>query len=92
MPDKKTLTFTLMDAPYEQARSTTAFRLMLAIPHLILVGGAGLGLASSGGGGTTTSVGGGRTSGSSQEQGKETSVSVGVGRDREWAPLMPLTA
>jgi tRNA 2-thiouridine synthesizing protein D len=28
MPDKKTLTFTLMDAPYEQARSTTAFRLI----------------------------------------------------------------
>jgi tRNA 2-thiouridine synthesizing protein D len=28
MIDKKTLTFTLMDAPYEQARSTTAFRLL----------------------------------------------------------------
>jgi tRNA 2-thiouridine synthesizing protein D len=28
MADKKTLTFTLMDAPYEQARSTTAFRLI----------------------------------------------------------------
>jgi Domain of unknown function (DUF4389) len=29
-------------------RLTTAFRLILAIPHLILVGGAGLGVASSG--------------------------------------------
>ncbi len=28
MPDKKTLTFALMDAPYEQARSTTALRLI----------------------------------------------------------------
>ncbi len=28
MSDKKTLTFALMDAPYESARSTTAFRLM----------------------------------------------------------------
>ena len=32
-------------------RLTTAFRLILAIPHLILVGGAGLGIASSGRGG-----------------------------------------
>jgi tRNA 2-thiouridine synthesizing protein D len=28
MADKKTLTYTLMDAPYEQSRSTTAFRLL----------------------------------------------------------------
>ena len=28
MADKKTLTFALMDAPYESARSTTAFRLI----------------------------------------------------------------
>src|SRR5947209_2495592 len=28
MADKKTLTFVLMDAPYENARSTTAFRLI----------------------------------------------------------------
>ena len=28
MADRKTLTFALMDAPYESARSTTAFRLM----------------------------------------------------------------
>ncbi len=28
MADKKTLTFALMDAPYEQARSTTALRLI----------------------------------------------------------------
>ena len=26
--DKKTLTFVLMDAPYENARTTTAFRLI----------------------------------------------------------------
>lgn len=34
-------------------RLTTAFRLILAIPHLILVGGAGLGFASSGDSRTT---------------------------------------
>jgi Domain of unknown function (DUF4389) len=34
-------------------RLTTAFRLILAIPHLILVGGVGLGLASRGDGRTT---------------------------------------
>jgi hypothetical protein len=34
-------------------RLTTAFRLILAIPHLILVGGAGLGFASRGDGRTT---------------------------------------
>jgi tRNA 2-thiouridine synthesizing protein D len=28
MADKKTLTFALMDAPYESSRTTTAFRLM----------------------------------------------------------------
>jgi tRNA 2-thiouridine synthesizing protein D len=28
MADKKTLTFALMDAPFESARSTTAFRMM----------------------------------------------------------------
>ncbi len=28
MPEKKTLTFALMDAPYEQERSTTALRLI----------------------------------------------------------------
>src|SRR5947207_2434471 len=33
-------------------RVTTAFRLILAIPHLILVGGAGVGLVSGGGGRT----------------------------------------
>ncbi len=34
MPDKKTLTFALMDAPYETARSTTALRLIdLAVRH-----------------------------------------------------------
>lgn len=33
-------------------RLTTAFRLILAIPHLILVGGAGFGVLSRGGGGT----------------------------------------
>jgi hypothetical protein len=37
-------------------RLTTAFRLILAIPHLILVGGIGLGLASQGNG--RTSIGG----------------------------------
>jgi hypothetical protein len=37
-------------------RLTTAFRLILAIPHLILVGGIGLGLASRGDG--RTSIGG----------------------------------
>jgi hypothetical protein len=35
-------------------RLTTAFRLFLAIPHLILVGGVGLGAASSGDNRTTT--------------------------------------
>jgi hypothetical protein len=34
-------------------RLTTAFRLILAIPHLILVGGVGLGVASGGDGRTT---------------------------------------
>jgi hypothetical protein len=38
-------------------RLTTAFRLILAIPHIILVGGAGTGAASRNGG-ATTSVGG----------------------------------
>ena len=28
MADKKTITFAIMDAPYEDARSTTALRLM----------------------------------------------------------------
>ena len=28
MSEKKTLTFAIMDAPYESARTTTAFRLM----------------------------------------------------------------
>ena len=37
-------------------RLTTAFRLVLAIPHLILVGGVGIGLASRSG--RTTTVGG----------------------------------
>jgi hypothetical protein len=36
-------------------RLTTAFRLILAIPHLILVGGIGMGVASSGDNRTTTS-------------------------------------
>ena len=34
-------------------RLTTAFRLILAIPHLILVGGVGFGVASRGDGRTT---------------------------------------
>ena len=37
-------------------RLTTAFRLILAIPHLILVGGVGLGVASRGN--SRTAVGG----------------------------------
>jgi hypothetical protein len=37
-------------------RLTTAFRLVLAIPHLVLVGGVGLGIASRGG--NSTRVGG----------------------------------
>ncbi len=37
-------------------RLTTAFRLILAIPHLILVGGVGIGIAS--GGGSATTAGG----------------------------------
>jgi len=40
-------------------RLTTAFRLILAIPHLILVGGVGLGIASRGGSGTTAAGEGG---------------------------------
>ena len=40
-------------------RLTTAFRLILAIPHLILVGGVGLGVASRGDGGETASSEGG---------------------------------
>jgi Domain of unknown function (DUF4389) len=40
-------------------RLTTAFRLILAIPHLILVGGAGLGVASSGDSRSTVSSEGG---------------------------------
>jgi hypothetical protein len=39
-------------------RLTTAFRLILAIPHLILVGGAGIGLASRSDGNSTATVGG----------------------------------
>jgi hypothetical protein len=40
-------------------RLTTAFRLILAIPHLILVGGAGLGVASRGDGRTSAGSEGG---------------------------------
>ena len=40
-------------------RLTTAFRLILAIPHLILVGGAGLGAATRGDGRTTVGSEGG---------------------------------
>jgi hypothetical protein len=40
-------------------RLTTAFRLILAIPHLILVGGVGLGVASRGGGRTSAGTEGG---------------------------------
>jgi uncharacterized protein DUF4389 len=40
-------------------RLTTAFRLILAIPHLILVGGVGLGIASRGGSGTRAAGEGG---------------------------------
>ena len=39
-------------------RLTTAFRLILAIPHIILVGGVGLGIASSRSGNRATSGGG----------------------------------
>jgi hypothetical protein len=39
-------------------RLTTAFRLILAIPHLILVGGMGIGAASGGNGRTTFGEGG----------------------------------
>ncbi len=39
-------------------RLTTAFRIVLAIPHLILVGGVGLGLAVTGGGRDKTSLSG----------------------------------
>jgi hypothetical protein len=42
----------------DRNRLTTAFRIILAIPHLILVGGVGLGLAVSGGGRDRTSLGG----------------------------------
>src|SRR5512141_2576528 len=40
-------------------RLTTAFRLILAIPHLILVGGVGLGVASRGDGRTSAGSEGG---------------------------------
>ena len=40
-------------------RLTTAFRLILAIPHLILVGGIGFGAASGGNGRTTVGDEGG---------------------------------
>ena len=39
-------------------RLTTAFRLILAIPHMILVGGAGLGFGTASGGDNRTTVGG----------------------------------
>jgi hypothetical protein len=39
-------------------RLTTAFRIVLAIPHLILVGGVGLGLAATRGRGDRSSLGG----------------------------------
>ena len=42
-------------APVHRNRLTTAFRLILAIPHLILVGGAGFGVSYSGD--TETSAG-----------------------------------
>lgn len=42
----------------ERNRLTTAFRLILAIPHVILVGGVGIGLASSNDGNGRTSFGG----------------------------------
>ena len=37
-------------------RLTTAFRLILAIPHMILVGGVGIGFASGTGGGSSSTV------------------------------------
>jgi hypothetical protein len=43
----------------DRNRLTTAFRLVLAIPHLILVGGIGLGVASRGDGRTTVGSEGG---------------------------------
>jgi hypothetical protein len=42
----------------ERNRLTTAFRLILAIPHIILVGGVGIGLATSNEGNGRTSFGG----------------------------------
>ena len=39
-------------------RLTTAFRLILAIPHMILVGGAGIGFGTASRGDNRTTVGG----------------------------------
>jgi hypothetical protein len=47
------VSITVEPAIANRNRLTTAFRLILAIPHLILVGGAGLGVASSGDGRST---------------------------------------
>jgi hypothetical protein len=44
--------------PLDRDRLTTAFRLVLAIPHLILVGGVGLGFAANSSRGDLISVGG----------------------------------
>ena len=50
------VSITVQPALANRNRLTTAFRLILALPHLILVGGASFGLAS--GAGSSTSVGG----------------------------------
>jgi hypothetical protein len=49
---------TLEPALTNRNRLTTAFRLILAIPHLILVGGGGVGVGMWARGGTSTSAGG----------------------------------
>jgi hypothetical protein len=50
---------TVRPALTDRNRLTTAFRLILAIPHLILVGGIGAGVASGGDGGTAIGSEGG---------------------------------
>jgi hypothetical protein len=53
------VTITLQPALASRNRLTTAFRLILAIPHLILVGGFGIGVASRGDNRTTVGGEGG---------------------------------
>jgi uncharacterized protein DUF4389 len=54
------VSITVEPQPSDRNRLTTAFRLILAIPHLILVGGVGAGFAfySNGGNGDATKLGG----------------------------------